>query len=132
MCQFLYQSYGDKNHLVNVEIKGDYIGLDMDTAMPCGLLINEIVSNAYKYGFPGKDSGKILIELKKADGKINLLIKDNGIGLPDDFEIEKSESLGMQLILALTNQLDGELKLSHENGTSFSISFVYPKPFPKK
>ncbi len=132
LCQFLYQSYGDKNHQVNVEIKGDYVGLDMDTAMPCGLLINEIVSNAYKYSFPGKESGKILIELKKADGKVNLLIKDNGIGLPDDFEIEKSESLGMQLILALTNQLDGELKLSHEKGTSFAISFVYPKPFPKK
>ena len=96
------------------------------------LLINEIVSNAYKYAFPGHESGIISIELKKADGRINLLIKDNGVGLPNDFEIEKSESLGMQLILALTNQLDGEVKLSHEKGTSFAISFIYPKIFAKK
>jgi len=132
LCQFLYQSYGDKTHRINVEITGETIGLDMDTAMPCGLLINEIVSNAYKYAFPGQDQGRITIDLRRNNGKVKLSVTDNGVGLPFDFAFDKADSLGMQLIQALTSQLDGELKLSHENGTSFDISFIYPKQIPEK
>ena len=132
LCHFLYQSYGDKTGRIDIQITGDRIGLDMDTAMPCGLLVNEIVSNAYKYAFPGNDKGIILIELKKSNGRMTLTINDNGIGFPNDFDFEKSESLGMQLIQALTNQLDGELKVLRENGTSFRISFPYPKNIGEK
>ena len=132
LCHFLYQSYGDKTDRIELQIIGDRIGLDMDTAMPCGLLVNEIVSNAYKYAFPGNEKGKILIELKKTNGKMKLLVQDNGVGFDEDFSLEKSESLGMQLIQALTSQLDGELKVSFENGTSFEISFPYPKTFVEK
>jgi PAS domain S-box-containing protein len=132
LCHFLYQSYGDKTDRIELQIKGDRIGLDMDTAMPCGLLVNEIVSNAYKYAFPGNEKGRILIELKKTNGKMMLLVQDNGVGFHEDFSLEKSDSLGMQLIQALTSQLDGELKVSFENGTSFEISFPYPKTFVEK
>ena len=104
------------------------IGFDMDTAMPCGLLITEIVSNSLKYGFPGRRAGEIKIEFTRLpDKKVLMTISDNGIGLPPGFDIEKSESLGMQLIIALTSQLDGELKFSGDNGTKFSITFTYPK-----
>jgi two-component sensor histidine kinase len=99
----------------------------MDTAMPCGLLVNEIVSNAYKYAFPGGTAGQIRIDLQKLNGKMKLQVSDNGSGLPSDFELEKSDSLGMQLIQALTSQLDGELKVSIENGTAFEVTFPYPK-----
>lgn len=132
LCQFLYQSYGDKTGRIEVQITGDRIGLDMDTAMPCGLLVNEIVSNAYKYAFPGNENGKILIELRRLNGHMQLTVNDNGIGFPEDFDFEKSESLGMQLIQALTNQLDGELKVMREKGTSFQISFPYPKIIEEK
>jgi two-component sensor histidine kinase len=132
LCHFLYQSYGDKTSRIEAKIEGDKIYLDMDTAMPCGLLINEIVSNAYKYAFPGQTQGTILINLKKNDNRITLTIHDDGIGFPEDFDFEKPESLGMQLIHALTNQLDGELKIIRENGTTFQVSFLYPKIIAEK
>jgi PAS domain S-box-containing protein len=127
LCQYLYQSYGDKTDRVHLRISGDHVGLDMDTAMPCGLLINEIVSNAYKYAFPGLMQGEILINMHRLNGKVSIVISDNGVGLPTAVDFEKSESLGMQLIGALTNQLDGELKVSRENGTTFQVTFTYPK-----
>jgi PAS domain S-box-containing protein len=132
LCQFLYQSYGDKTDRIDVVIKGEHIGLDMDTAMPCGLLVNEIVSNAYKYAFPGQNKGTILIELEKLNGRMRLHIADDGVGVPEELDFEQSDSLGMQLIQALTSQLDGELKVSRENGTSFEISFQYPKVTAEK
>ena len=63
---------------------------------------------------------------------MTLAVHDNGVGFPDDFDFEQPESLGMQLIQALTNQLDGELKVSRENGTSFEVSFLYPKHSAEK
>lgn len=127
LSQFLYQSYGDKTDRIHVKVESDHVALDMDTAMPCGLLVNEIVSNAYKYAFPEAVSGEIKIQLSKVDGKVVMKIADNGIGLPEGFSIENSESLGMQLIQALTSQVDGELAVSREKGTAFTVSFTYPK-----
>ena len=132
LCQYIFQSYGDKTERIDVQIVGDNVSLDMDTAMPCGLLINEIVSNAYKYAFPGQLSGRILIELKRLNNRIFIKVQDNGVGFPEEYDLAKSESLGMQLIQALTSQLDGELKVSRENGTSFEISFIYPKTSSEK
>ena len=128
LCHFLKQSYAEQDAPVSITVNANGIGFDMDTAMPCGLLITEIVSNALKYAFPNGREGFITIEFKKMpDKKVMMTISDNGIGLPDDFVIEKSESLGMQLIIALTSQLDGELNFSGGSGTKFSITFTYPK-----
>lgn len=127
LCQYLYQSYGDKTDRVRVLIDACDVALDMDTAMPCGLLVNEIVSNSYKYGFPGQRSGEIRIRMWREDKTVTLDITDNGIGLPEGFSVESSESLGMQLIQALTSQLDGELSIGRENGTRFTVKFPYPK-----
>ena len=127
LCQYLFQSYGDKSDRIELTVTGDQILLDMDTAMPCGLLVNEIVSNAYKYAFPGNIKGFINLSLSKESGSVTLKLHDNGIGLPPDFNLQSAESLGMQLIQALTNQLDGELVFSKENGTTFEIKFPYPK-----
>lgn len=127
LCQFLYQSYGDKTDRIEVVIKGEQILLDMDTAMPCALLVNEVVSNAYKYAFPGQRAGTISIVMKRQNGKTVLGIYDNGVGFPSDYDFEKTDSLGMQLVQALTSQIDGELKVSQENGSAFEVTFPYPK-----
>lgn len=128
LCHFLKQSYAEQDAPINITVNAEGIGFDMDTAMPCGLLITEIVSNSLKYGFPGKREGEIKIDFKKIpEKKVMMTISDSGIGLPNDFEIEKSESLGMQLIIALTSQLDGEVIYSGENGTKFTVTFTYPK-----
>ncbi|MEO8086585.1 MAG: histidine kinase dimerization/phosphoacceptor domain -containing protein [Bacteroidota bacterium] len=128
LCHFLKQSYAGQDAPIAIHVDAEGIGFDMDTAMPCGLLITEIVSNSLKYGFPNHRQGEINIEFRKVpEKKMMMTIADNGIGLPNGFDIEKSESLGMQLIIALTSQLDGELKFSGESGTRFSITFTYPK-----
>lgn len=127
LCQYLYQSYGDKTDRITLEVSGDHVGLDMDTAMPCGLLVNEVVSNAYKYAFPGNATGVISINLKRANKKVVITMSDTGVGLPPSIDVEKTESLGMQLIQALTSQLDGELTVSREKGTTFEVSFAYPR-----
>ena len=127
LCQYLYQAYGDKTDRVQIRLNVDPVGLDMDTAMPCGLLINEIVSNSYKHAFPGENTGVITIDFHRNDGLILLKIKDNGVGLPANIDVTATETLGMQLIQALTGQLDGNLDVERDNGTCFSVVFGYPK-----
>jgi len=135
LCRFLYQSYGNGSDRIQVKIESDPgIAFDMDTAMPCGLLLNEIVSNSYKYAFPGEKSGEIVIEFRRlADQRIKMIVRDTGIGLPEGFSVDNAESLGMQLVQALTNQLDGKLNVTNsKNGTRFEIEFTYPKILQEK
>lgn len=128
LLRFLVQSYGSDKHPVVTSITGDTVSLDMDTAMPCGLLLNEIISNSYKYAFIDGREGKIEINFQKTGANIiSMRISDNGVGFPADFSIDKSETLGMQLINALTSQIDGEVKLESNQGASFTITFSYPK-----
>ena len=102
------------------------IQLDIDTAIPCGLIITELVSNALKYAFPEERQGNIMVQLDDEGDKICLSVSDNGIGLPANFSIEQSESLGLQLVTNLTQQLDGTLTLDTSNGTAFIITFTKP------
>ena len=135
LCRFLYQSYGNGSDRIQVNVISDPgIAFDMDTAMPCGLLLNEIVSNCYKYAFPGERNGEITVEFRRTgENRILMTIRDNGIGLPEGFTVESSESLGMQLIQALTNQLEGDLRVQNSSGgTRFEIEFTYPKIMQEK
>jgi len=135
LCRFLYQSYGNGSDRIKINIESDPdIAFDMDTAMPCGLLLNEIVSNSYKYAFPDERNGEIAIEFRRpAHQRIRMIIRDNGIGLPEGFSVDSAESLGMQLVQALTNQLDGKLDVTNsKNGTRFEIEFTYPKILQEK
>ncbi len=128
LCQFIFQSYSDRTDRVRLKINSDNIKFDMDTAMPCGLLINEVVSNALKYAFPDGRSGEVAISIKALPGsKVELFIGDDGIGLPPDLDIDRTETLGLQLISALAGQLDGTLEVTGNGGTAFRVQFTYPK-----
>ena len=95
-----------------------------DVCSQCGLIINEIISNSLKHAFPDGRKGKICIVLRsEKDGKFKLNISDNGVGLPKDLDIHNTESLGMQLITMLVDQLQGTLTLDRNQGTSFKIIF---------
>jgi len=106
----------------------------MDTAVPLGIILNELISNSLKYAFSGRDNGKIQIRLyqKNGEGSIEgnkstnyvLSVSDNGIGIPDDLDIENLDSLGLQLVTTLVEQLDGELEMNRDNGTEFIIRFA--------
>ncbi|MBW8041648.1 MAG: hypothetical protein FVQ85_16855 [Planctomycetes bacterium] len=98
--------------------------LDINTAIPCGLIINELVSNALKYAFPDEREGEICIGLyPDKDGRFSLVIKDNGIGFPKDLDFRKTESLGMQLVIMLVEQIGGTIELERKEGAVFTITF---------
>ena len=106
----------------NVDIKD--VLLDVNTAIPCGLIINELVSNSLKYAFPEGIEGEICIQLSSdKDGKVRLIVDDNGIGFPKDLDFRKTESLGMQLVIMLVEQLEGTVELDKSKGTRFKITF---------
>lgn len=123
----LVASYRISESKVELKYDMDQLDLVLDQAIPCGLLVNELITNAIKYAFPDENKGHIVISLKEKKDRIFLSIKDDGVGLPDDFEIESSDTLGLQLVLTLVEQLDGELKFNKTEGTEFLINFEKTK-----
>ncbi|MFI5144011.1 MAG: PAS domain S-box protein [Ignavibacteria bacterium] len=121
----LFQAYGvnEGNIRLSIEAKNIYIGID--SAIPCGLLINELISNSLKHAFPGNRRGKINVTMEIVEeNKFSLIISDNGIGFPEDIDFRNTKSLGMQLVITLTDQIDGRIELIRENGTTFKITFI--------
>ena len=98
--------------------------LGMDTALPCGLIVTELVSNALKYAFGDQPEGIIYVSIsKETDGEFSLIVWDNGVGIPDDFDISRSQSLGMRLVTMLVDQLNGKVSFSGHQGTRWEIKF---------
>jgi len=116
---------GNNNINLNVDLDQN-VFLDMYTAVPLGIIINELVSNSLKHAFPDRNDGEIRINLRKEEGNTNfvLTVSDNGVGIPEDLDIENLESLGLQLVTTLVDQLDGELELKRDNGTEFTLRFT--------
>lgn len=103
--------------------------LNVDTLIPIGLIINELVSNSLKHAFPGQTSGSIYLSLRQLpDKSYKLKVADNGVGLPENFNMDDIHSLGLELIQTLVSQLDGELHFESNNGTTFEITFGLIQP----
>jgi two-component sensor histidine kinase len=95
----------------------DPLELDVAQAVPLGLILNEAITNSVKYAFPENEKGKITINLKASkNGACRLTIADNGVGLPEDFDLLTVESLGMSLMQGLSEQLDGNFELQNDSG----------------
>jgi two-component sensor histidine kinase len=109
---------------VSISIQADEIFMAIDNLVPLGLIMNEILTNAIQHAFQGREKPEISVTMQKAEaGKVILTISDNGIGLPDGFDINQCKGLGLQLIHLLTSQIKGELKVTSENGTMFELIF---------
>lgn len=107
---------------VKLNVQG--VDLGLDTALPCGLIITELVTNALKYAFPGRKDGTIYVSLGSTpEGCNQLVVWDNGAGMDPNFDISKATSLGMRLVRMLTEQLHGTLKLEISQGTRVTITF---------
>ncbi len=120
----LVHSYRVYKDLVELKLDIDQVYLNLDQAIPCGLIVNELVSNALKYAFPDdKEIGYIRIRIKEVENKVQIEVEDNGIGLPEGFDYKQTDSLGLQLVSALVDQLDGEIELETKNGTKYLITF---------
>jgi two-component sensor histidine kinase len=98
------------------------IDLNIETSVPCGLIINEIVSNSLKHAFPSGVSGKITVKMHKSDEEYDLIVGDDGIGFREKFDLE-NETLGLTLINSLVDQLDGDIELLEGEGTFYKIKF---------
>ena len=123
----LFHSYENEASGIELVTNMDRILLDIQTAIPCGLLVNELLSNALKHAFPGDRKGRIELELRRLeDDRIFLRVKDDGIGLPGGFDIHKAQTLGIQIVADLVSQLDGTLEISGDGGTEFRIIFKEP------
>lgn len=119
----LIQSYRSAATAVDFIPEMQSVGLNLDQAIPCGLIINELVSNALKYAFKGRKKGVLKVILREENDEVILAVKDDGVGLPKDFAYEKNNSLGIQLVYALLEQLDAVMKIDQANGTEFFIRF---------
>jgi PAS domain S-box-containing protein len=111
---------------ITTKIEAENFDLEMNTAIPCALIINELITNAYKYAFKGRDEGTINIGFhKNADGDYKLTVADDGVGLPEDFALTNTaqHGLGLSLVKTLSRQLKGELDFKSENGARFIITF---------
>lgn len=108
---------------LHVQCPAEPIALDLERAIPCGLIVNELVTNAFKHGFPEDRSGEVRVELQQEDALIKLSVTDNGVGLPSDFDMDAVQSLGLQLVPLLTDQLQGELTVSAGPPTCFELKF---------
>lgn len=123
LAENLMQSFRISPSQVSLIIQSDKISLDIDTAVPCGLIINEIVSNSLKHAFKDDRRGEISIRLTQLEAdQFSLVIADNGIGLPAGFSVGTSDSLGIQLIQALTDQLEGTMNV--ENHPGFGVKYI--------
>lgn len=124
LSDFLTQTYRSEKH-IQVNVAAEDISLDMDMAIPLGLITNELISNSLKYAFEDKDFGEIdIIFSQKETGAYKLLIKDTGKGLDENLDIDNTKSLGLKLVRTLTRQINGKLKIVHHPGASFEIEFA--------
>ena len=124
----LSHSYGGSERRVRTQLEVDDVALGIDAAVPAGLLLNELVSNALKHAFPEGLTGEISIELRKeASGGFLLRVSDDGIGLPGGLDFRKTESIGLQLVNNLVAQLDGTIELVPGPGTTFEVRFAEPR-----
>jgi two-component sensor histidine kinase len=97
--------------------------LSVGQAIPAGLILNEIISNALKHAFPGGRAGSLVIEGERSGGNVALSVHDDGVGIPADYEARSAKSLGLQIVKILTRQLRGELSIESGTGTTFRVTF---------
>lgn len=107
---------------ININVDQAPVQLKLDTAIPCALILNELIMNGFKHAFPGDRKGEISVQFVRGEDINHLIVHDNGIGLPADFNVDKSPSLGLQLVTVLSDQIDAKLRILNENGTKFVLS----------
>jgi PAS domain S-box-containing protein len=119
----LSKMYLSDQNLIKMNIHAEDVMVDINTAIPLGLIVNELVSNSMKHGFSEGVSGEITIVFKRVDDNYFLVVEDNGVGFPEDVDFKHSNSLGLRIVNSLTEQIEGEIKLERINGSKFTIKF---------
>ena len=118
----LSSSYAIEKEKIKINVDVDTIYLDMDTAIPLGLMANELISNSFKHAFTNEKEGEIHVSLDRHDDKFIFILGDNGVGFPEEINFKQTDSLGLQLVTTLAAQIGGNIELERENGTKFIIT----------
>ena len=129
----LVWSFGEVRGRVKLEVVAEPMALDLDTAIPVGLILNELITNALKYAFPGGRTGHLRVSLRMEErGRLLLSVADDGVGMPATFEAGQAQSLGLKMIHSLTRQIKGTLEVRQDCGAEFRVRFPAPAaPAPK-
>ncbi|OPX57866.1 MAG: sensory histidine kinase AtoS [Methanobacterium sp. PtaB.Bin024] len=120
----LYRNYVKDPSRVSLELEIEDVNIDINNAIPLGLILNELITNAMKYAFPDDEKGIINVSFCKKGDKYILKVADNGKGFPKDLDYKKSDSLGLQLVTNLSYQINGEIELDRTEGTAFILTFT--------
>jgi PAS domain S-box-containing protein len=129
LVRSLTVSYGVDPSRIGISLELHAVTLPIDSAIPTGLIVNELLSNALKHAFPAGRSGQITIGLEQIDaGFIRLSVTDDGVGLPADLELDNAHSLGLQLVTLLADQLGGTIDMQRSGPTRFVLKFMPKKP----
>jgi PAS domain S-box-containing protein len=127
LARELFYAYGVDTSRVSLQLDLGALELPLHQAVPCGLVLNELLTNSVKHAFPEGRSGRILVALRCDDGdRVTLLVADDGAGMPEGFDLNKSRSLGLKIVDILARQLGGTLHVEKEMGTSFALAFRKP------
>lgn len=119
----LFESFEVNPSAITLKIDSEPVFLNIDKAVPCSLIVNEMLSNSLKHAFPGGRKGVITIDLKTEGENFILTYSDDGVGIPEEITLERTESMGMQLIMGLTEQINGSIVLDRHEGTKYIIRF---------
>jgi len=117
--------FSDMSMNVEVKIEANTIRLDLNKSVPCALIVNELITNAYKHAFPGQTEGLMHIQFTETDNEYTLVVSDNGCGMPDGFKPSESTSFGYTIIFGLVDQLQGSITFENVGGTRVTV--VFPK-----
>jgi two-component sensor histidine kinase len=127
----LFGTYCVDPSRIRLEVKVEAIRMPADDAIPCGLILNELLANSLKHAFGDDREGVIRVLLKKTeDGSAELTVADNGVGLPDNFQWNEAQSLGLRLVRILIHQLRADLFVSGHDGATFRFAWKLPAPLP--
>jgi len=125
LTQQVVRTYAVRPSELTVEVAAGDVPLVIDQAIPCGLIVHELVANALEHAFPDDGPGAVRVALDLAGGDVHLQVADDGAGLPDDFELSQAQSLGLKLVRGLVKQLDGTLEVDGTDGTKYTITFPH-------
>lgn len=124
LVEIIHDTFLKEGKEIDIDIRNSTeVELNINQAIPCALILNELVTNAFKYAFDGTEYGKLTVQLTAENDTVFLVVQDNGCGLPEDFDIQTPNSLGLKLVSQLTKQLEGELQIQNEGGARFEIEF---------
>jgi two-component sensor histidine kinase len=127
LSETLLRAYDGESGRVTLTTYMEAVTLPLDSVVPCGLILHELLSNALKYAFPAGQAGAITLDLRATpEQQVTLRVIDTGVGVPDGFDVHQTDSFGLQLVCALTEQLGGTLTVAHQGGTAFTLTFPVP------